>query len=238
MSKPTAVITGGGSGIGKAIALDLHAAGYQVLIGGRRESVLQETSKGLAHMLSHSLDVTDRESVKSFMNFAREKFTSVQVLVNSAGINIPERSIKDLKPQDWDRLIAINATGAYNCINEIIPDMREQKDGLIVNISSVCGKRAKPVGGVAYAASKFAMAALGTAVGAEEGENNIRVTNIFPGEVDAPVLFQRPGTISDDFKNQILKPEDISKLVTLIAQLPSTAHVPELVIKPTSQPWI
>src|SRR4029078_2056656 len=103
-----------------------------------------------------------------------------------------------MEPPDWDRVMAINATGVYNAMYAVLPQMRERRDGLIVNISSISGKRAAALGGVAYNASKFAVAALGISVANEEAPNNIRITTIYPGEVDTPILEHRPQPVSAD----------------------------------------
>jgi NADP-dependent 3-hydroxy acid dehydrogenase YdfG len=113
--------------------------------------------------------------------------------------------------------------------------MRERRDGLIISISSIAGKRAMPLGGVAYNASKFAMGALGTTVGLEEAANGIRVTTIYPGEVDTPLLDRRPVKVSAEQKARILQPEDVAAAALMIAALPPRAHVPELIIKPATQ---
>ena len=116
--------------------------------------------------------------------------------------------------------------------------MRPHKTGLVINISSTSGKRAAPLGGVAYNASKFAMAALGTSATEDERENGIRITTIFPGEVDTPILDDRPVPPSPEHRAKILKPEDIAAITLAVAKLPALAHVPELVIKPIGQSFI
>ena len=108
---------------------------------------------------------------------------------------------------------------------------------MIINISSVAGKRALALGGVAYAASKFAMTALGTCVSNEVGVEGIRVTNVYPGEVDTPILEQRPTPVSDEHRQAILRPEDIANIVVGLASLPERVHVPEIVIKPVQQQY-
>ena len=143
----------------------------------------------------------------------------------------------EIDPGDWDRMLQINATGAFNCIHAALPRMRERRAGLIINISSVAGKRASLLSGVAYNASKFAATALGTSVGLEEGNNGIRVTNIYPGEVNTPILDERPQPVSEEHRARILQPEDIALAAVMIARLPPRAHIPELVIKPTHQPY-
>ncbi|MGC4001663.1 MAG: SDR family oxidoreductase [Pirellulales bacterium] len=145
--------------------------------------------------------------------------------------------MSDMTPEQWDEVLGVNATGAYNCLYAALPTMRKQKSGLVVNISSVAGKRALKLGGIAYDASKFAMTALGTAVGQEEAPNGIRVTNIYPGEVDTPILKNRTSPITDEHRARILLPDDVSAAVLFVASLPAQAHIPELIIKPLSQDY-
>jgi NADP-dependent 3-hydroxy acid dehydrogenase YdfG len=116
--------------------------------------------------------------------------------------------------------------------------MRAKRDGLIINISSISGKRAAPLGGVAYDASKFAVTALGTATWNEEAPHGIRITNVFPGEVNTPILEKRPAPVSEERKAKMLLPEDVADMVLAIARLPARAHVPEIIIKPTVQDYI
>ena len=134
-------------------------------------------------------------------------------------------------------MLAINATGAFNCIYAALPGMRQRRSGLIVNISSIAGKRALKLAGVGYCASKFAMTAIGTAVGLEERANGIRVTNIYPGEVNTPILAQRPTPVPPERLAQMLQPADIAALVVAIARLPDRVIVPELVITPLYQEY-
>ena len=115
--------------------------------------------------------------------------------------------------------------------------MLERKDGSIINISSIAGKRAIPLGGVAYAASKFGMTALGIGLAAEEKDRGMRVSNIYPGEVDTPILAHRPQPITEDHRARILKPEDVAAAVLFVATPPHVS-MPELIIKPASQGYV
>ena len=234
-----AVVVGGGTGMGEAIALELANEGANVIVAGRRKSKLEDVAtKGGARVLTHSVDVADRNSVESLFDWTTKKFNNLDILVNCAGTNVPKRSMSELSPNDWDKLMTINATGAFNCMHFGLKLMRPHKNGLVINISSTSGKRAAPLGGVAYNASKFAMAALGTSATEDERENGIRVTTIFPGEVDTPILDDRPVPPSAEHRSKILKPIDIAKITIAIAKLPAIAHVPELVIKPIGQSFI
>ena len=234
-----AVVVGGGTGMGEAIALELANEGANVIVAGRRRSKLEDVAtKGGARVLTHCVDVADRNSVESLFDWTTKKFNNLDILVNCAGANVPKRSMIELSPNDWDKLMTINATGAFNCMHFGLKLMRPHKNGLVINISSTSGKRAAPLGGVAYNASKFAMAALGTSATEDERENGIRVTTIFPGEVDTPILDDRPVPPSAEHRSKILKPIDIAKITIAIAKLPAIAHVPELVIKPIGQSFI
>ena len=236
-----AIVTGGGSGIGRSIAISLAAEGCKVVVAGRRQEYLRETAQlwaGRPQILNFPVDVADRENVKKLFIWAEEQLGSIDILVNSAGINIQNRTMADVIPEDWDRVLAINATGTFNCIHSVVGKMRERGEGLIINISSVAGKRASTLGGISYNASKFAMTALGTTVGLEEMKNGIRVTNIYPGEVDTPILEKRPLPVTNEHRSRMLKAEDVAAAVLMVARLPNRAHVPELVIKPTYQDYV
>ena len=115
--------------------------------------------------------------------------------------------------------------------------MRDRQDGVIINISSVAGLRAGTVGGVAYNASKFGMSALGITVAEEHREMGIRVTNVYPGEVETPILDNRPVPVSAEHRARILQPEDCADAVMMVVRLPARANVPELVIIPTTQSY-
>lgn len=236
LENKTALITGGGSGIGAATALALAAEGAKVAVAGRSLAKLGAVA-ALAprgKIALHPVDVADRASVTELFTWADRTLGRIDILVHSAGVNVPRRSMAELAPEDWDRLLAINATGAYNCIRAVLPQMRDRKDGLIVNISSISGVRATLLSGVAYNASKFAMNALTTSIALEEGRNGIRVTTVMPGEVDTPILEFRPQPVSEAHRARILQPEDVAAAVLMVACLPPRAHVPELIIKPTS----
>ncbi|QDT04085.1 Ribitol 2-dehydrogenase [Rubripirellula lacrimiformis] len=234
-------ITGGGTGIGAGIATVLAQAGCKVTVGGRRIEPLEELAASVEseHKIrAVQIDVADADSIQRFFADVHENVGEVDILVNSAGINIQKRTMAEMIPEDWDRVMQINATGAYRCILEVLPAMRARKDGLVINISSVAGKRAISLGGVVYCASKFAMTALGTAISNEVRQEGVRITNVYPGEVNTPILDNRPSPVSQEHKDAILQPEDIASVILSICHLPPRANVPEIVIKPTTQEWV
>ncbi len=234
-------ITGGGTGIGAGIARGLAEAGCKVTVGGRRVEPLETLAASISSVhpvRAHAIDVADADSVEAFFSDVRSNVGEVDILVNSAGINIQKRTMAEMSPEDWERVLSINASGAYRCMHQVLPAMRARKDGLIVNISSVAGKRAITLGGIVYCASKFAMTALGTAVSNEVRNEGVRITNVYPGEVNTPILDNRPTPVTQEHKDSILQPEDIASVVVTICALPPRANVPEVVIKPTIQEWV
>lgn len=238
LSGKSVLVTGGGTGIGAGCAIAMAEAGCKVAIAGRRAARLQEVAaqyKGDQQILTHKADVANRQNVARLVDWANQELGQIDILIHCAGINIAKRQMQVLDPNDWDRLMLVNATGAYNMMYALLPQMRERQDGLIINVSSIAGLRASLLGGVAYSASKFAMTALGTCVGLEEKDHGIRVTNIYPGEVETPILDARPTPVSAEHRARILQPSDIASMVVAVAMLPPRAHVPELVIKPTTQ---
>jgi NADP-dependent 3-hydroxy acid dehydrogenase YdfG len=240
LSTKTALITGGGSGIGLGCAVALAREGCRVAIAGRRLDVLKAAAAswtGQPAILFQACDVGVRADVENLFAWANEKLGRIDIVVNAAGVNLKNRMMANMTPPDWDRVLTINATGVYNAMYAVLPQMRERRDGLIINISSISGKRAAAIGGVAYNASKFAVAALSTSVANEEAANNIRITTIFPGEVDTPILEHRPQPVSAERRAKMLLPEDVADLVVALAKLPPRAHVPELIIKPTTQEY-
>ena len=234
------VIVGGGTGIGAGVARLMHAHGANVFIGGRRSEPLDAVAASVddgSPIRSHTVDVADDDSVNEFFAAARQQLGRIDVMVNCAGINIQKRRMSDMDPADWQRVMNINAGGGYRCMHAVLAEMRDRGDGLIVNVSSIAGKRAIELGGVVYCASKFAMTALGTVASNEVREEGVRITNVYPGEVNTPILDNRPTPVSQEHRDSILQPEDVAEMIVAIAMLPPRAHVPEIVIKPLKQEW-
>lgn len=235
------LITGGGSGIGLACAKLFLEAGATVSIAGRDQQKLDNSAKELRggeRISCHAADIADPEQAKVMVQAVEKKFGKIDILVNNAGTNIKDRTFRQLTPEVWQKMIRTNLDGAFYCIHAAFPGMLARKSGLIININSIAGKRATPLGGLAYAASKFGMTALGIGLGAEEKDSGIRVTNIYPGEVDTPILEFRPTPVTDEHRRRILQPEDIARGVLYVAAQPPHVSIPELIIKPVSQAYV
>jgi NADP-dependent 3-hydroxy acid dehydrogenase YdfG len=237
----TAIVTGAGSGIGRGVTAALADLGLRVAMLGRDREKLERARAGLERGRDSAFvaacDISDRFAVKAVVDQVLSAFGAVDVLVCNAGTNVKNRSLEALEPTDWDRMIATNLTGSFNLVHAILPSMRLQKSGLVIQICSIAGLRASVLGGAGYSASKFGQAALGICLGREEGARGIRSSVIYPGEVETPILDARPVPVGTDRRAVILQPEDVAAAVKFLVQLHPRAHVPELVIKPTVDDW-
>ncbi len=233
----TALVTGAGSGIGRSIAATLADMGLRVAFVGRDREKLERARAGLERGRDSAFvspcDISDRFAIQPMAEQVLSTFGNIDVLVCNAGTNVKNRSLESLEPADWDRMIATNLTGSFNLVHAILPSMRQQKNGLIIQICSISGLRASTLGGAGYSASKFGQAALGICLAREEGANGIRSSVIYPGEVETPILDARPVPVGAERRAVILQPDDVAAAVRFLVDLHPRAHVPELVIKPT-----
>lgn len=229
------LVTGGGSGIGRAIAEAFAEEGCVVAIAGRTESTLREATEASnpPHaMRPYVCDVGDRHAVNEMFRALTADVGAPEVLVNSAGINVANRMMSNLDPADFDRVMNINVTGTFNCMHAALPSMREKQEGLIINVISVAGRRSMVLAGLPYCVSKHAQSALGTYVALEDAQNGIKVTNIYPGESNTPIVDKRPTPPPAEKRAAMLQPEDIATCAISVAKLPARAVVPELVVSP------
>jgi NADP-dependent 3-hydroxy acid dehydrogenase YdfG len=232
----TAVVTGAGSGVGQAIAIALAKQYWQVALVGRREETLRETvkraGKNSKNLLVCPCDIGNVKAVEKLANRILAVFQEVELLVNAAGTNAPKRALEVLSLEDYHVMIDTNLNGAYYCVQAFLPQMRAHKSGTIINIVSEAGKRASPKAGPAYVMSKFGLAGLTQSINAEERANGIRACAIFPGDIDTPLLDQRPEPPNAAAREQMLRPEDVAACALMAINLPPRAVVEEILIRP------
>jgi NAD(P)-dependent dehydrogenase (short-subunit alcohol dehydrogenase family) len=231
-----AVVTGAGSGVGRATALALLRAGWQVAALGRRREPLEET-RALAGVLAgglhpHGCDVADEAAVAATGRAVLAAFGRVELLVNAAGTNTPRRGLEVLAPADYRRLIETNLNGAYWTVQAFLPAMRARGAGTIVNVVSDAARQASPKAGPAYSASKFGLLGLTQAINAEERARGIRACALLPGDIDTPLLDLRPAPPSPEARARMLTPDDVAACVLFVAGLPPRAVVEELLLRP------
>jgi NADP-dependent 3-hydroxy acid dehydrogenase YdfG len=237
LSGKIAWLTGAGSGIGQAGAVELAKAGATVVISGRRAEALEDTRRLVmaagGEVEKLPLDVADKKQVAHAAKALLDRHGRCDILVNSAGVNVPRRYYKDLVPEDWDKVIGVNLNGALYCISALLPAMRAQQGGLVINISSWLGRWVGYLGGVAYGASKHALATLTHHLNPEEGMHGIRGCVIYPGEVATPLLKARPVPPAQEDIDRMLKPEDLGRTIRFVAEMPAHVCLNEIVIAPT-----
>lgn len=231
-------ITGAGSGIGQAGAVVLALNGATVVLSGRRGEPLNETAEAIknadAQASVEALDVADKTAVAAVAGRIHDQHGRIDILVNSAGINIPNRRWADVTPNDWDQVVAIDLNGAYYCVAAVLPFMREAGGGLIINICSWAGRYDTFLTGPAYNAAKHGMLAMNASLNMDEGANGIRACAICPGEVATPIMQKRPVPPTAEEMSKMLQPEDMAETILYVAQMPERACVNEVLIGPTA----
>jgi NADP-dependent 3-hydroxy acid dehydrogenase YdfG len=230
-------VTGGGSGIGQASAVELAKGGATVVVTGRRADSLTETKDLIARAggqgETEAADVADREAVERAAKTILSRHGRVDILVNCAGVNIPKRFFKDLAATEWDRVVEANLNGALYCTLAVLPSMRARHDGLVINIGSWFARYQSYIGGAAYNASKQALTGLTHQLNLEEGMHGIRACVIHPGETVTPLQRARPKPPSPEDQAKMLKMEDLGRVVRFVAESPPHVCVNEIVVSPT-----
>lgn len=231
------LVTGAGTGIGRAIAVGFVREGARVAMVGRRAAKLAEAAAGLpaSQVVQLPCDVGVREAVREMVGEVERQLGAVGILVNNAGTNSNPRSLAHLEDEAWDQTLATTLTGSFSCVRAVLPGMRREGGGVIINIASIAGLRASKLAGSAYSAAKHGVIALTHVINEEEREHQIRACAICPGEVETPILDLRPEPVSPEHRARMLQPEDVAAATLFVAGLPPRACVPELVLKPTWQ---
>ena len=236
LSGKIAIIAGASSGMGAATAQLFAAQGATVVLGARSAGALEklegEINAAGGKALAVPTDVTDRTAAQSLVDTAVENYGRVDTLINSVGTNLKQRALTVLDPADWDMMLSVNLSAAYNLTRAILPQMRSQGQGLIVHFSSGAVQR-PDVSGVAYQATKHGVAGLAYGTMEEEKENGIRVTVIFPGLCNTPLVEKRPTPTPPEVLAKALEPEDVARAALLVASLPARAYVPDMRLLPS-----
>jgi len=225
-------ITGGGSGIGLAAAVELAKLGAKVAISGRTRATLDAAVKQVKAQ-SYVCDVGDKHQVASTAAEIQSRLGRVDILLNSAGINLPKRSFRELSAEGWDEIVAVNLSGMFYCVQAVLAGMRTRQDGLIINVSSWAGRYASTLTGPGYNATKRAVIALTESINLEECTNGIRATSVLPGEAATPILEKRPVPPTPEVRAKMLQPEDLGRTLAFIATLPARVCVNEIIVSPT-----
>ena len=226
-------ITGAGTGIGESGAIKLAEAGCKVILSGRRTAPLENVAAQIAGDVTiEPLDVSDHDDVMAVAERIIGKYGRIDIGVFSAGINIKDRNWPVVSIDDWNSVINIDLNGAFYCCQAVLPSMRKNGGGVIINVSSMAAKNIGMLTGPAYHAAKHAMNAMNASLIVEERNNGIRATALCPGEVATPILEQRPVPVSAEDQARILQSEDLGEVIKFIAQQPEHVTLNEILINP------
>lgn len=232
-----AILTGASAGIGLGILRSLAAAGVNLAITARQsaplESAAEEAAIAGVDVFTFAADITDFSSVQSFITGAIEHFGRIDYVINNAGINTALRNLDDIPLEAWHQVIAINLNGTYHVIRAILPHFRTNGGGQIINIISGAGLRSSAHSGVAYIASKHGVTGLTHTINVEEGENGIRCTAIYPGEVNTAMLDTDHQRLQPGEEGLVLEPEDVAEAVLFVTQAHPRALIEDLSLRPS-----
>jgi len=217
LKNKNALITGAGKGIGKAIAIALAKEGVNVILMSRTQSDLDEVATEVNKLgvksLAITVDVSDITSVDTAVAEALDKFKTIDILINSAGIAAFGKFL-ELEPKAWERIIQVNLMGTYYVTRAVLPNMIERQIGDIINISSTAGLKGNPLTS-AYSASKFAVLGLTESLMQEVRKHNIRVTALTPSTVATEMA--KDLKLTDGNPENVMQAEDVAELI--VAQL-------------------
>lgn len=235
-----ALITGSGSGVGRAAAVALAREGAVVTLTGRTRSSLDATAALVraipgvpeSHVAVEVCDVADAEQVQSAVDAVIARYGRLDILVNNAGINVPRRALAEMQRDDWRGIVDTNLNGAYWCVHAVLPHLRLQGGGTLIHIGSQAARRPSSLPGAAYTAAKAGLWGLSAVINAEERRHGIRSSVIVLGDTNTPLLDSRPRPPTEGARAGIIQPEDVAACILLIATLPPRAAIEELVLLP------
>ncbi|WP_118184843.1 SDR family oxidoreductase [Paraburkholderia phosphatilytica] len=239
LDRQIAIVTGGGSGIGRSTALRLAAEGARVVVVGRRldtlEAVAREIGAAGGQAYARQVDLQKRAEMIDMVRWVEAELGTVDILVNNAGASSRVRNIQWIDEADWDSTVSVNLTAVYVLIQAVLPGMLARGGGTVITVSSLAAVRPSLLGGAPYGAAKAGVRNLMTYLHSTFRNNHIRSTTILPGEVNTPIMDTRVRPPSAEERAAMVSPDDVAQAVLLCCTLPARTTIEELVISPTLQ---
>jgi NADP-dependent 3-hydroxy acid dehydrogenase YdfG len=234
-----AIVTGGGSGIGREAAKMLAAEGAHVVIAGRRKEPLElvagEIQRAGGQATARQADVARHAEAVALARFAQDALGRVDILVNNAGHSSRARSVRWVGKEEWDSVLDVNLNGVYALTQAVLPGMLARGGGTIVTVSSLAALKPGLIGGAPYGAAKAAVRNLMGHVHTVLRDKGIRATTIMPAEVDTPILDRRPLPPDAKARATMMGAEDVARAILLCVTLPPRTVIEEIVMSPTIQ---
>jgi NADP-dependent 3-hydroxy acid dehydrogenase YdfG len=238
LGKPVLWVTGGGSGMGRASALSAASSGWRVALSGRRpEPVLEvalEIEASGGEVLALPGDVRSIQDVTDCSAAIAQEWGRLDGIVLAAGMNVPRRTWSDQDLGELEDIVETNLVSVARVVQLVLPELRRSA-GTVVIISSYAGWRFSPGAGVAYSASKTALASLCQSLNAQEAASGVRACHLCPGDVDTDFLARRPEVPGTEARSVMLSAADVARAVQFVLDSPAHVRVDELVISPVSQ---
>lgn len=235
-----AFITGGGRGIGRAVAFVLARAGAKVVVCSRTLSDVQEVAdlirKEGGEALAVKCDVAIPREVESAFKSAVASFGPIDLLVNNAGVGtVAPYEVGDYEIAEWDRIVNVNLRGTFLCCRAVLPSMRERRRGTIINVVSITGRQSAPLVSP-YGASKFGEIGLTQALLAENHKYGIRICMVNPGPTNTTIWDKKIIPLSKEVRDAMMYPEQVADVVLFMASLPDRVRIDEIVVLPNQFP--
>ena len=234
-----AIVTGASSGMGRATVYALAAEGAKVGIVARSADVVgamaAEIGGNGGTALALPADVADAAVVGALVERVIGEWGRIDILVANAGVNTKERALHNISQEQWEYVVGVNLNGVFNCAKAVLPQMRAQREGTIMVVSSMAGRRPGTLSGIAYGASKAGAISIAHSINAEEKPNGIRATAILPGDTATAILDHRPNPPSAEARETMLQSEDVAAAIVYVASQPHRVTVDELWLTPTVQ---
>ncbi len=231
------IITGAGSGIGKAAAVGFAERGASVVLVGRRKSVLDELAQTLkkngGEAWARAADISRNSEVKALVEWTLSELGDVDILVNNAGSASKTLNARWIEEDEWDQVQDVNMKAVFLLTQALLPTMLARKNGTIITVSSLAALRPNLLGGAAYGAAKAGVRNFMTYLHNTFRNDGIRATCILPGEVNTPIMDNRANPPLQHVRDNMVQPEDVADAILLCASLPARAVVEELIIAPT-----
>ncbi|MEY9776358.1 SDR family oxidoreductase [Arthrobacter sp. MW3 TE3886] len=234
-----AVITGAGTGMGRATAALLAAEGARVVLVGRRQEVLDEVAAEITaqggEAVARTADISSKDDVDALIAGVRESVGPVDILVNNAGSASKVLNVRWISQQEWNEVLDVNLNAVYLLTQAVLPDMLSRHTGTIITVSSLAAVNPNLLGGAAYGAAKAAVRNFMTYLHNTFRNDGLRAVTILPGETATPILDNRARPPRAEERDAMVQPEDVARAIHLVATLPQRTVVQELVIAPTLQ---
>ena len=237
MDGKVSIITGAGTGIGKIAAVMFAEAGSNLVLAGRRQAPLDEVADlAREHGVEVEVRPTDLENGDAAADLGKwslERFGKVDILVNNAGHSSRVRSLRYVGPEEWESVFKVNVEGVYRLTQSVLANMIDRGSGTVITVSSMAALTPGLLGGAPYSAAKAASLNMIRGMNTELAKLGVRACAIMPGEVDTPILENRPRPPDADDRSTMMMPEDIAQAIFLCAAMPQRTIVEQVVMMPT-----